>query len=772
MMLGMVTGLRFPNRIAAGAESPVWYHVLDDQAIFCRRNRGRPCGSRAFRQNPAPDQSPVSDPEEEAEQQAKLREQTLLADLRQQQLQQQEAELYQMRAQLESRSATLINYTGAFTEAQTRELYIDKLLREAGWRSGVNKESGMPYLTVEEPLTLTDGSAGRADYVLWGADSLPLAVIEAKRTSRDEGEGRQQAIRYADALKKRYSRRPLIYYTNGYRTQFFDSVAPARQVAGFHKVDELTLLLDRQRNRQPFQTEKVKLDIADRYYQTAAIAAVGEHFAQNYRKALLVMATGTGKTRTAAALVDVMSRTNWVKRVLFLADRKALVSQACSNFGKYVPHLTGLNLNKDPWEPSARIIFSTYQTILNRIDTEWEGPGKEVRTFGPGYFDLIVIDEAHRSIYKKYGAIFEYFDALIVGLTATPKEETDRDTFGFFDLPQQAPTYSYPLDKAVNDRNLRPYRGVAVPLKFPRQGIRYDDLTDDEKAEYEQTFDDGSEEVPDGIDTGALNDWLINIDTIDKVLLFLMERGLKIEGGDKLGKTIIFARRHEHPKKIVEGFNVLFPNNTGTFCQLIDNSLGDDAEGLIKAFGDEHKTTFQIAVSVVMLDTGIDIPEIVNLVFFKRVQSKAKFWQMIGRGTRPRPDLFGQGQDEEFFQIFDFCDNFAYFAQNPQEVDTPVGPSVNEQIFAARLRLAQALDHDDHDAETLALRADLLNTLHSQVQMLDEQSFVVRQQWARVTKFKDRAIWRALSPADVSELIGYIAPLLAGREWVKVGKIP
>ncbi len=528
---------------------------------------------------------------------------------------------------------------------------------------------------------------------------------------------------------------------------------------GFHKAAELALMISRRTTQTPFSVEKPKETIADRYYQKAAIKNVGEAFDQKLRKALLVMATGSGKTRTAAALVDVMVRTNWVNRVLFLADRRALVKQACGNFGEYVPHLTGINLIKEDNTGNARLIFSTYQTIINRIDTDWQ---RDIRVFGPGYFDLIIIDEAHRSIYKKYKAIFEYFDALTVGLTATPKDETDRDTFRFFELPTDEPTYSYTLTDAINDTYLVPYRGVGISLKFPREGIRYNELSDDEKAEYEETFDDGSGAMPDGIDADALNTWLFNEDTVDKVIEYLMERGVKIDGGDRLGKSIIFAKNHEHAKFIAQRFNNLYPQYGGHFCQLVDYSLGDEAERVISDFSDSTKTEFQIAVSVDMLDTGIDIPELVNLVFFKRVLSKAKFWQMIGRGTRLRPDLFGPGLPKTHFNIFDFCNNFAYFEQDPQETDTPVPPSISEQIFVARLRLAQAID-ETADADTLTLRAELLDTLHGQVQALSEDSFLVRRQWARVVKFKDRAIWRALSATDTTELIQYVAPLLTGE---------
>ncbi|RIV25464.1 DUF4145 domain-containing protein [Fibrisoma montanum] len=702
--------------------------------------------------------------DEQAELKAKLAEQTLLTDIHAEQLKAKEAEIAALKAQLDQRTESLQTYTGAYTEAETRQLFIDKLLREAGWiiASQPGKRTKDENASIEEAITLTD----RSDYVLWGADGLPLAVVEAKRATAEWDKGKQQAVRYADALEQRYGRRPLIYFTNGFRTGFWDDTFyNPREVQGFHKPDELQRLIARRTERKLFREPKVNKAIADRYYQIQAIAAIGDHFANRYRKALLVMATGSGKTRTAAALVDVMVKAGWVKRTLFLADRKTLVRQACENFGRYVPHLTGVNLLQSDDYAEARIVFSTYQTILNRIDSEWKnGPsGAPERTFGVGYFDLVIIDEAHRSIYKKYKAIFDYFDALLVGLTATPKDETDRDTFGFFDLPNQQPTYDYPLDKAVDDRNLVPYRGVSVPLKFMQQGIRYDNLTKEEQELYEETFTDEEGNVPEGFDPEELNTWLFNKDTVDKVLVHLMTNGLTIEGGDRLGKSIIFAKNHAHAVFIVERFEKLFPQYAGHFCQLIDYSLGNEVDRLIGQFTDPNNNDFQIAVSVDMLDTGVDIPEVVNLVFFKRVLSKAKFWQMIGRGTRLRPHLFGPGQDKKLFNIFDYCGNFEFFAQDPKEADVSIPPSLSEQVFITRLRLALALP-EDADAETQELKETLFRTLHAQVQLLDEDSFLVRREWERVLKFKDEARWRALDTVDVLELEKHIAPLIADEK--------
>jgi type I restriction enzyme R subunit len=717
---------------------------------------------RPFDENRLPTKTVYQTAEERTELEAKLAEQILLTDIHAEQLKAKEAEIAQLKARLEERTAGLKTYTGAYTEAETRQLFINKLLQEAGWNIAQKpgKRSGTENASIEERITPHDC----ADYVLWGDDGLPLAVVEAKRTTVDEQAGMQQAARYADALRQRYGRRPLIYYTNGFKTVFWDDLRyPQRYVQGFHKPDEMTRLIARRDDAKPVSSQKINLAIADRYYQKQAIAAVGEHFGEKYRKALLVMATGSGKTRTAAALVDVLVRANWARRVLFLADRRTLVNQAHENFGRDLPHLTGVNLLKEADYENARVVFSTYQTILNRIDTEWKTgqTGQTERAFGVGYFDLIIIDEAHRSIYKKYGAIFDYFDALLVGLTATPKDETDRDTFRFFGLPNDQPTFDYPLDKAVADQYLVPYKGISVPLKFMQQGIRYNELSDEDKEQYEETFGDDDGNIPQVVDADDLNTWLFNKDTVDKVVIHLMDKGLKIEGGDRLGKSIVFAKNHSHAKFIVERFNALFPAYQGRFCQLVDFSLGDEAEKVIRDFSDKKKTDFQIAVSVDMLDTGVDIPEVVNLVFFKRVLSKAKFWQMIGRGTRLRPDLFGPGQSKEYFNIFDYCSNFEFFSQPINEVSAGIPPSLSEQVFITRLRLALALP-DDQEAEMQEYRTVLLKTLHAQVQGLDDNSFLVRRQWERVIKFKDENRWLALTPNDseVDELVTYISPLI------------
>ncbi len=653
-------------------------------------------------------------------------------------------------------------------EAATRATYIDGLLEEAGWN-----------LAEPDVREYYLGKAGYADYVLWDDNGLPLAVVEAKRTSRMRSDGKAQVRRYANALEAKFAQRPLMYYTNGYETDFWDDTYyPPRPVSGFRKREELRWLIGQRPpgGRQDFGGHDVSPAIADRYYQKMAVQSLADHWGRSHRKALLVMATGTGKTRTAAALVNVLIDMGWARRVLFLADRVALVEQAHDSFKQVLGSLTGLNLLEAKADGSERLVFSTYGTMSNIIDAALIGG---VRTFGPGHFDLVIVDEAHRTIYKKYRALLAYFDGLLLGLTATPKEDTDHDTYAFFGLPNQDPTYHYSLDQGVADQYLVPYRGVSVPLKFPREGIRYDELSAEEQEKYEETFADPDGNVPPGIDSEELNKWLFNHDTIDKVLLWLMEKGQRVEGGDRIGKTIVFARNRDHAQLIVERFDVLFPEHRGLLCQRIDY-LVDGAAKLIKQFAKIGATDFQIAVSVDMLDTGIDIPELVNLVFFKRVLSKAKFWQMVGRGTRLCHNLFAlpapdddaryptyalNPKHKQFFYIFDFCGNFEFFTLDPRGTEPSATKSLSEKIFNAKLRLAILLQNKtDRSEDEETIYVELLRDLKLAVWSLNKLSYVVKQVMRYVDKYSGSDLWLTLDRSHVRELEEHLSPLVPSRD--------
>jgi type I restriction enzyme R subunit len=578
------------------------------------------------------------------------------------------------------------------SEKETRRIYIDQLLKESGW---INLKEGrdLEYELAGMPKVTNKSGIGYADYVLWADNGLPLAVIEAKSTMYDARKGRHQAELYADCLEQMHGQRPIIFYTNGFDSHIWDDTFYTdRKIDGFYSKDELQRLIDRRTDREDLRTFKINTEIAGRPYQMEAIQRIAENFCMadnngnltgRERQGLLVMATGSGKTRTSAAIVDMLTKCNWAKRVLFLADRNVLVTQAKNAFNEYLPHLSAIDLTKESEDNGTRLVFSTYPTIMNRIDSV---KNRHERFYGVGHFDLIIIDEAHRTVYQKYRAIFEYFDSLLIGLTATPKKDIDRNTYGLFGIEDDNPTFSYELNTAVNDGYLVPFKVISVPLKFPREGIKYNDLSEEEKLEYEEKFYDPlTGEFPEEITGSALNSWLFNTDTVDKVLEFVMEKGIKVEGGDKLGKTIIFAKNHEHAVFIEKRFNKKYPEHNSKFMRVIDN-YETKAHDLLKTFADVHEELDpQIAVSVDMMDTGVDAPRVVNLLFFKLVRSSSKFWQMIGRGTRLCPDLFAPDEDKTHFLLFDFCENFEFFDLHPDGVAGIGSASLSQKIFEAKL---------------------------------------------------------------------------------------
>ncbi|HEX2081394.1 MAG TPA: DEAD/DEAH box helicase family protein [Longimicrobium sp.] len=676
-------------------------------------------------------------------------------------------ELQRLRAEVAAarREAAARPDTHDYSEAETRDYFIDLLLREAGWALDQARDREFPVTGMPTP-----GGAGRVDYVLWGDDGRPLALVEAKRARVDPRAGQQQAKLYADCLEQAFGRRPVIFYSNGYAHWLWDDTAyPPRQVQGFYKKAELELLIQRRAGRRPLGPAQIDPAIVERHYQTRAIRRVAEAFERDRdRRALLVMATGAGKTRTVIALCDLLMRCNWVKRVLFLADRRALVRQASSAFLRHLPDSSPVNLLESP-DAEGRVFVSTYPTIMGMIDETKDGQ----RRFGVGHFDLVIIDEAHRSIFQKYRAIFDYFDALLVGLTATPREEIDRNTYSLFQLENGVPTDAYSLDEAVADGYLVPAKAVSVPLRFQREGIRYDDLPEDERDQWDALEWDEDGTVPDRVEAEAVNRWLFNQDTADKVLTHLMTRGLRVAGGDRLGKTIIFARNRDHARFIAWRFGVGNPELPGDFAQVITS---DDpyAQSLIDAFANPERAP-HVAISVDMLDTGIDVPEVVNLVFFKLVRSRTKFWQMVGRGTRLAPDLFGPGRDKEFFYLFDYCQNLEHFSQNPAETEGGGGESLGRRLFRTRLALAAELDQklvaegagtrvaEDAAVGEPATEAQLYRAvtdrLHGEVAAMNLENFVVRPRRHLVEKYARRPAWANLSPDRLAELAEEVAGL-------------
>ena len=654
------------------------------------------------------------------------------------------------------------------SEFKTRKIYIDVDLKSMGWKFGGTDAD------VWEEYGVTDmngvfGQKGYCDYVLFGRDGLPLAVIEAKRTSKDPNIGRKQAVLYADCLERKFGRRPMMFTSNGFETYFWDDLSsPQRKVSGFFTKSDLEKLMNRRETRKKLGTIPIDDRITDRYYQKEAIRAVCEHIEEGFRKALLVMATGTGKTRTASSLTDVLSRGGYVTNILFLADRTALVKQAKDDFKNYLPDMSLCNLCSNKDDRNARIVFSTYPTILNAIDSTKTQDG--VPLFSPAHFDLIITDESHRSIFKKYRAIFEYFDAIMVGLTATPKTDVDRNTYDFFEVENGVPTYAYDYETAVHtDHVLVPYYNYEVKTKFLEEGITYDDLSDEDKERYEDDFtEDGY--VPDFIPSAALNKFVFNETTVDTVLQDLMERGIKVHGGDRLGKTIIFAQNKEHAEFIVRRFNSLYPKlGNGHFAQRVtcDDSY---AQTIIDDFKIADKMPV-IAVSVDMMDTGIDVPECVNLVFFKKVRSKTKFWQMIGRGTRLCKELScidsidGEYTEKCRFLIFDYCGNFEYFREHKNGYETGETKSLTENIFCKQVRLIFALQDGSFSDEAYQdFRRQLTDTCHGGINALSYDLVSVRLKMEYVEKFKKNEKWVSLSDMDISELQKHIAPLITTND--------
>jgi type I restriction enzyme R subunit len=665
------------------------------------------------------------------------------------------------------------------SEFNTRRGYIDHYLEEAGWVHGrscthEHEVQGMPNAT----------GTGFVDYVLWGDDGKPLALVEAKRSCRDPRDGERQAELYANCLEQRYGQRPLIFLSNGYRHRLWDDLRyPPREVQGFYKKDELETLIRRREIRQPLSQATLSNTIAGRYYQQRAIRAICESLEMGRLKALLVQATGVGKTRTAISLTDVLTRCNWVKRVLFLADRTSLVLQAERAFRRFLPDCSPVNLvtNKGG---EGRVFLSTYPTMMNLIDTE---DSRGVKRFGVGHFDLVIIDEAHRSVYQKYGAIFAYFDSLLSGLTATPREEIDRNTYELFDREIGLPNDEYGLDQAVSDGFLVPFRPISVPLRFPREGINYDDLSDEEKAQWDLL--DWEEGVLGSgrVDSGAINAWLFNANTVDKGLEVLMIQGCHEASGDRLGKSVIFARNHKHAEFIRERFDHHYPHLAGKAARVIDNQV-KYAQSLIDEFADPG-SDLRIAISVDMLDTGIDIPEIVNLVFFKPVRSRTKFWQMVGRGTRTCKNLFGPGRDKECFWIFDLCQNLEFFLGQGGAESTAAPETLSTRLFRSRLALIDTIDQkgdqqgdqkalpsvlhsvpnmaipsrdgqpSDHANALLLHRHTLADLLRCHVAACPADNFVVRPHLQLVERFRLSESWAILSPDDHQILSATVAPL-------------
>lgn len=666
---------------------------------------------------------------------------------------------------------------GKFNEADTRKIYIDLYLKEAGWSviepkgtttlpDGTAVKSGTPIAgsaCCEIPVTGMHNASGIGfcDYVLYGRDGKPLAIVEAKSVQHEALVGQKQVKEYGDCMEKEYGYIPVLYYTNGYEIFIIDGIYPARKLEAFHTLEDLEYMLQK-RNRVPMDDLSIRDDISGRPYQKMAVTGVCERFNQNYRRSLLVMATGTGKTRVTISIVELMMRNRWIKNVLFLADRTSLVDQAFSNFKRILPDLTYCVYSDTSKanDPNARMSFSTHQTMINLIDND-------TKSLSIGHFDLIIIDEAHRSIFKKYGTIFDYFDSLLVGLTATPRDDVDKSTYQLFGCEDGEPNFSYSIEEAVKDRYLVPYKVETRTTKLLSTGVKYSDMSDEDKLSvelnYASEFD--GEEIPDDyvFPKEELFSRLLNVDTCGRVLEDLMEKGIYVNDGQLIGKTIIFAYNHKHAELIVDTFRNNYPHlaKNDNFCQLIDNRV-KHAKELIDDFRD--KDDFRIAVSVDMLDTGIDVPSVLNLVFFKPVRSNIKFIQMIGRGTRLCEKLI-DGKDKEYFLIFDYCGNFEFFDQNPDANTVSNGKSLTQRLFDLRLDILCELQAYHHQSDPVHKKYydELKELLYNQVVGIKESSskIAVRQKMMYVDRFIDYDEWTSIAPVAKKEIQVHLSKLIA-----------
>ena len=691
-----------------------------------------------------------------AENQARLKralDELEAAELAQKQAQLQAAKLKQVidqekLTQVQTRNEQIINSSFNFNEDETRKRIIDLDLRNAGWHVALNDESteevGKEVKVTGQPTTT---GTGYVDYVLWDDDGKPLAVIEAKRTRENIEKGRQQAALYANALEKQFGQRPVIFYSNGWDIKILDDAQDynSRGLYGYYSKDSLQYLIKQRTLKKNLNTTPIDTDVAGRLYQMETITRVCERFSDKHRKALIVQATGTGKTRVSIALAKRLLDAGWAKRILFLCDRKELRKQAGNAFTEFTNepvHIVGKSAKNTA--ASARIFIATYPgmlRIMNKYDV--------------GHFDLIVADESHRSIYNIYGDIFKYFDALEVGLTATPVEMVSRSTCDLFSCDYKLPTANYPLEDAIEQGNLVPYKIVSYTTQFLREGIKKDNLTDEQIAQLEEQGIDPNEL---DFDAKQIDEAIKNKDTNRLILRNLMEKGLRDKDGQLPGKTIVFARNIAHAELMAQLFSELYPQHGANFCRVI-HSKYERAEELIDDFKSSDENSVRIAVSVDMLDTGIDVPECVNLVFAKPIKSKVKFWQMIGRGTRLCENLYGPGQHKTHFLIFDHWANFEYFDENPEEEDVKQAKSLLQKLFEARVNLAQtALKKANLDVFDQTIKL-----IHDDICLLPMESISVRDNWQVVETYKDLKRLNQFAPQTVSDLLEKVALLMQWR---------
>ena len=633
------------------------------------------------------------------------------------------------------------------SEKQTRKEIIDKRLREAGWDVG-NPLSVQIEHHVFDQFGHSEG-VGYCDYVLLGNDGHPVAVVEAKKSSVEAEKGREQAKQYADGLEKMGFDRPFIFYTNGHEIFFWDDKRYGpRAIWGFFTREDLERLFFQRKEQQNLSTSLIDSTIVDRPYQVEGIRRVLESFSKNKRKGLLVMATGTGKTRVGMALIEVWMRANWVKRVLFLADRNALLRQADGAFKAYLPNAPKTRMTKANTPSNKRVYLATYPAM--------HGIYPEI---SPGFFDLIIADESHRSIYNRYKEIFDHFDAFQIGLTATPVEYVDRNTFKMFECDNGLPLFNFSYEEALKHEPpyLVPFKALSIQSRFQIEGIKGNQLP---QAIQKKLIEEGKDVEEIDFEGTDLEKKVSNSGTNELIVREFMEQCIKDETGTRPGKSIFFAISHKHALYLESLFNTLYPEYKGRLARVIDSHdpRSNTEGGLLDQFKDP-RDPMKVAISVDMLDTGVDIREVVNLVFAKPVFSRAKFWQMIGRGTRLCENLFGPGKHKGYFLIIDHWNNFAFFKMKPAGQEPIPSLSIPERLFLARLKKAKAVLGD----EKKEILSDTIASIRQDIAALPEKSVLVKERARAFAQVKENNFWVGFDQEAIDTLEKEIRPLMKSR---------
>jgi type I restriction enzyme R subunit len=643
------------------------------------------------------------------------------------------------------------------TEAQTRKKYIDELLEKAGWplhdHSKIIEEfeiAGTGRGVRQKQLDLNP--PGFSDYLLLDRYQKPLAVVEAKRTSRDPREGEQQAEDYADGIRKKFDIDPFIFMTNGYDIWFWNRqrYAPA-MIHGFFTMEDL----ERQRHQNLFRkdlhTVAINPKIIDRDYQIEALKHIYDGLEKSKRKFLLVMATGTGKTRTAMALLDVLLRSGWAQKVLFLVDRDVLFQQAWHDgFKKYLPEESRAQIRGGTIETGKRLFVATIQSMNECF-----------YKVSPGFFDVIISDECHRSIYNKWRDVLSYFYAIQIGLTATPADYIDRDTFTFFNCIDKVPTFNYPYDTAVNDGYLVDFgKAYAAQTNFQIQGIKGYELPPEVQ---EQLRIEGHDPDTINYEGTDLEKKVTNVGTNESLVREFMDFCRKDDTGTLPGKSIIFAVSHKHALRICDIFDRLYPEYKGRLVKVIDSKM-ERPDKSIEKFKMEGFP--RVAISVDMLDTGVDVREVINLVFAKPVFSKIKFWQMIGRGTRKLdPDEIKPWcTHKDKFLIIDHWNNFERFDMKPEGELPSTEVAIPVKIFRIRLKKLEYFqskkDQDNFDKTKAEIIAD--------INALPENSVTVMENRRNIDKALSDQVWQYFDDKSLQFLDQEIAPLMRFKTDVNI----